>query len=358
MIRTVFQKLLIRFAFPISTNPISTNISTNNGAAGIIGNPLHTPTIENVYTYTTSDNLEKFSNFVRTCNSLILTNAYYLSTGTNYVGRNFSTTYYKNVQARTESQLKVASNFTGFDFDNIWEIDEGVSYPTFKNFKVLYLDDILVDENDVNLLVSDNDYDISVEYIPRNAIDRGVTFESSDEDVAVVNSLGKVTIKKSGNVTITVKSIKNNNIVKEVVINIYDEALKIDEYDLVNDRYIMSNTLLSREELLGNIATISDSYSYTLSSDGDRIGTGNKISIYKGDTLIDTYVITLLGDITGSGVINISDVAKLYQYINNKIDMDYEYKIAGDVVHDDELKINDVAKLYQYISGKFNSLEE
>ena len=38
--------------------------------------------------------------------------------------------------------------------------------------------------------------------------------------------------------------------------------------------------------------------------------------------------------------------------------MEEEFKNAANVVKDDELKINDVAKLYQYIKEKIKSLEE
>ena len=62
------------------------------------------------------------------------------------------------------------------------------------------------------------------------------------------------------------------------------------------------------------------------------------------------------GDVTGTGKINVNDVAKLYQYVRGKIEMGQEYLLAGDVVVDNEYAINDVAKLYQYIKGKIESL--
>ena len=79
----------------------------------------------------------------------------------------------------------------------------------------------------------------------------------------------------------------------------------------------------------------------------------------KKEILISEYTAVIKGDVTGSGVSNISDVAKLYQYLRGKITMEEIYQKAGNVVSTDtEIKINDVAKLYQYIRGKINSLEE
>ena len=51
-------------------------------------------------------------------------------------------------------------------------------------------------------------------------------------------------------------------------------------------------------------------------------------------------------------------MAKLYQYLKGKIDMEEHYVLAGNVVDtDNEIKIGDVAKLYQFIKGKISSLE-
>ena len=43
---------------------------------------------------------------------------------------------------------------------------------------------------------------------------------------------------------------------------------------------------------------------------------------------------------------------------NDILRVEEEFKNAANVVKDDELKINDVAKLYQYIKEKIKSLEE
>jgi len=78
----------------------------------------------------------------------------------------------------------------------------------------------------------------------------------------------------------------------------------------------------------------------------------------QSDELLKTYIISVLGDVTGSGDIKVSDVAKMYQYVKNVIEMNNEYQIAADVTGDGSIKVNDVAKLYQYIKGNIESLED
>ena len=88
------------------------------------------------------------------------------------------------------------------------------------------------------------------------------------------------------------------------------------------------------------------------------IGTGNKIKIQLGSKFVGEYISIVSGDTTGDGKATVADVAKLYQYLKKKIEMDECYKEAGDVVGtDSQIKINDVAKLYQFIKGKINNLE-
>jgi len=70
------------------------------------------------------------------------------------------------------------------------------------------------------------------------------------------------------------------------------------------------------------------------------------------------YTVVIKGDVTGTGEASVSDVAKLYQALKGKIEIEDCYKEAGNVYSDDnEIKINDVAKLYQYIKGKIDTLD-
>ena len=88
------------------------------------------------------------------------------------------------------------------------------------------------------------------------------------------------------------------------------------------------------------------------------VSTGDIVSIYLDDNLVISYVAVVKGDVTGTGNSSVSDVAKLYQYLKGKINMEKHYALAGNVVDtDNEIKIGDVAKLYQFIKGKISSLE-
>ena len=59
----------------------------------------------------------------------------------------------------------------------------------------------------------------------------------------------------------------------------------------------------------------------------------------------------------GDGKVTLADVAKLYQFLKNKITMEDFYIKAGDTVGNNQtIKVVDVSKLYQYIKGTVTSL--
>ena len=130
----------------------------------------------------------------------------------------------------------------------------------------------------------------------------------------------------------------------------------------INNKYITGikiNTNVSDIDLgLDSIYTIKITNKNNELKTKGLVCTGDIVSIYLNDNLVISYVAVVKGDVTGTGNSSVSDVAKLYQYLKKKINMEDYFIEAGNVVNtDNEIRINDVAKLYQFIKGKLNSLE-
>lgn len=91
--------------------------------------------------------------------------------------------------------------------------------------------------------------------------------------------------------------------------------------------------------------------------DDDYIGTGTTLTL-KSTAVEEEYTIFILGDVTGSGDVNIADVAKAYQHYKKRKQMDLLYVKAANVAGSgDTVDIADVAKLYQYAKKKIHSLD-
>lgn len=85
----------------------------------------------------------------------------------------------------------------------------------------------------------------------------------------------------------------------------------------------------------------------------DGIMSGSKIVFEDGE-----YLISLLGDINGDGLINTGDVLKLHRYVLGKIEVMEDVYIYSSYLNSDNLiNTGDVMKLHRYILGKIVSLE-
>lgn len=88
----------------------------------------------------------------------------------------------------------------------------------------------------------------------------------------------------------------------------------------------------------------------------DIIKTGDIVRVsIDGDTF--EYTLSVLGDVTKDGIINIQDVGILYRYFMGKRTLSDDSILAGDVINDGNINIQDVGILYRYFMGRRASLE-
>ena len=241
------------------------------------------------------------------------------------------------------------------------------------SFKGWYKDNGFIDIVDEDTIVSDDkDHTLYAKWEINSyklTINDGIntneyTLKYNDEKEIVIPERKGYSFVK-WNITGTDSTI-NNNIFKMGT----EDSTLVAEWKLVipeiknykiKDKYITGikiNTNVSDIDLgLDSIYTIKITNKNNEVKTKGLISTGDIVSIYLDDNLVISYVAVVKGDVTGTGNSSVSDVAKLYQYLKGKIDMEGHYVLAGNVVDtDNEIKIGDVAKLYQFIKGKISSL--
>ena len=69
-------------------------------------------------------------------------------------------------------------------------------------------------------------------------------------------------------------------------------------------------------------------------------------------------MVSVVGDVTGDGRAEITDITKLYRYLKGKSNLSDIEKKAGDVTGDDEVNITDITKMYRYLKGKIPILSK
>ena len=241
------------------------------------------------------------------------------------------------------------------------------------SFKGWYKDNEFIDIVDEDTIVSDDkDHTLYAKWEINSyklTINDGIntneyTLKYNDEKEIVIPERKGYSFVK-WNITGTDSTI-NNNVFKMGT----EDSTLVAEWKLVipeiknykiKDKYITGikiNTNVSNIDLgLDSIYTIKITNKNNEVKTKGLISTGDIVSIYLDDNLVISYVAVVKGDVTGTGNSSVSDVAKLYQYLKRKIDMEEHYVLAGNVVDtDNEIKIGDVAKLYQFIKGKISSL--
>lgn len=169
--------------------------------------------------------------------------------------------------------------------------------------------------------------------------------ENSRLSTLEVNNSIKVPLTRVKSTTYTVDS---NNIIRNVALNTPVGTI-IDIFYSKNENY---NYRFVTPQ--GAVVAEKDGNMYINNND-EKITTGTTYKIMFGK-YAEEYTIMVKGDITGTGEVGISDIARLYQFYKKKVPMDQVYALAGDIDNDGKVQVNDIAKLYQFYKHKIDSL--
>lgn len=186
---------------------------------------------------------------------------------------------------------------------------------------------------------------------------------------STINSKAKV----SGDGEVTLNSVENNIVLAVTAENgnVQNYNLKIiktgGEDLLVSEIVNQIGIKTSGEMMMGitlgtNLATIQTMVQKVSStanvkitnsagvSKTDKLATGDKVTIINGGDA-KTYTVSLLGDLSGDGEINIADLLKIKKAILGYLNLDNEYLKAADINSDNKIDIADLLKIKKHILG-------
>lgn len=200
--------------------------------------------------------------------------------------------------------------------------------------------DISLDQSKT-YLTKDNTFKINAFIAPDDANNRNIIYESLNNDIAKVDTLGNITGVNIGETTIIAKSEENPNIRKEVLVIVvrkledneieFLKPLKTDGFEIsgVNFR---ENTVFEIKQLIKtNLELEFLNNKGEVLDENEKIGTGSIIKVKEDDKLLREYKIILYGDITGDGKINSTDLLVLQRYILELDKLDDIYLKAGNI---------------------------
>ena len=200
--------------------------------------------------------------------------------------------------------------------------------------------DISLDQSKI-YLTKDNIFKINAFIAPDDANNKNIIYESLNNDIAKVDTLGNITGVNIGETTIIAKSEENPNIRKEVLVIVvrkledneieFLKPLKTDGFEIsgVNFR---ENTIFEIKQLIKtNLELEFLNNKGEVLDENEKIGTGSIIKVKEDDKLLREYKIILYGDITGDGKINSTDLLVLQRYILELDKLDDIYLKAGNI---------------------------
>ena len=122
-------------------------------------------------------------------------------------------------------------------------------------------------------------------------------------------------------------------------------------YEIKNKTVYAKPTTLTfnKKEFINNLNINGD---YEIYNDNTKvttndIGTGYEIRV--GD---NSYKIVVLGDLTGDGLIEIGDVAAIYNHYRGRKTLPTKFVEAGKLTGSDNIELGDISKLYNFYRGR------
>ena len=125
--------------------------------------------------------------------------AYYLK---DCVNAKYAKNTENNLNAKSKEEMKKQETYKGFDFDNVWKIEDG-RFPTLRNSNITHVEDIIID----NILgVKGEIIEINYSFNPANAIDTSFDYSILDENIVDSIGGGKISGMEVGSTTLSIKT--------------------------------------------------------------------------------------------------------------------------------------------------------
>ena len=115
-----------------------------------------------------------------------------------------------------------------------------------------------------------------------------------------------------------------------------------------NDKNINKNTFSTKIEKDDKCELSITTKKNVELNENDKVGTGTKMYIYNGNSLVGSYINIIKGDNNGDGDIDISDLTRVHQHYRNKRIMSEDFYVEGsDMNNDGIIDISDLTLLYR-----------
>ena len=204
----------------------------------------------------------------------------------------------------------------------------------------IYVTDIFIEKEQL-IILKNNEINLIAKTIPENATNPNILWESSNENIVIVDATGKIKGISKGTAQIIVKTEEGS---KAKVCEITVTELEENEKYQIMDTLRVNGNKISKLDLSGLTANkIKEQINnnnlnvllYNLENielvDTDTVGTGTKVVIQNNNNeTISEYILIIYGDLDGDGQISSIDLLKLQRHILELSILKSEFEMAAD----------------------------
>ena len=121
------------------------------------------------------------------------------------------------------NQMRLKNSFSGFDFTNVWTIEEGKTFPTLRAVPYVHISSMTLNTHTLKIKQG-RTADLIATILPSNAYNQRVIWTSSNPSIATVLN-GKVTMVGDGTATITAQTLDGAYIDSCTVKTMYEYSI-------------------------------------------------------------------------------------------------------------------------------------
>lgn len=219
------------------------------------------------------------------------------------------------------------------------------------------------------LLAVDEEENLSYTLNPTDTSYKDVEWISLDENIATVDSNGKVTAVGIGGTQIKVVSKYDDKIYDIVNVNVISKVITSSVYDInrfdnpENDEVnhvIGIEPLTTLKDFIPNFDNnpsmlhVYDSEGNEITDEEQFIGTFMTIKLELEGKLLDELAIVVRGDLTGDGLVMANDLVAIKNITVGRLELTYLLTKAADITLDEFVMANDTVAIKNYLVGKGN----
>jgi uncharacterized protein YjdB len=197
-------------------------------------------------------------------------------------------------------------------------------------------------------------FNLTATIMPNNASNKNVTWSSSNESIATVNSSGLVSGVSGGSATITATTADGvfvtscNVTVTEVPVTFGTYKVSTGKYISNVDKNATVATFIAGLSLGTGSVVLKDKNGTPMSS--GFVTTGTKLDVTNG-ALTDTYKIVIFGDVDEIAGIDVGDLAAVKLHLLKQQYLIGDYLVAGDTSGKGSVTISDLLAVKKSILG-------